>query len=348
MNIPIQNIYYLLIYAWDSLEEAEIVNVDIQESTKIVDLFARVLNSGLEHLLRRGLDRSYIIQNESIVGVKGKLDISTSIKLSLFPQGRAACEFDDLSHNVTHNRIIKTTIHRLIRVSNIDPNLRNELVDTYRRLGNIDELRISEQVFRSVQLHRNNQFYRFLLEVCHLIHENLLVDEASGQAKFRDFIRDDRAMSSVFEKFVRNFYRHEQNVFSVGRERIRWQQTTGSDHSIQLLPTMMTDISLVCADRKIVIDTKFYREALQKHYGKLSLRSEHLYQMFAYMKNLKSMGKVNEKVEGILMYPSVSIHLDASYKMHGHDLRVCTIDLNQPWRQIYERLMGVVISTTSV
>jgi 5-methylcytosine-specific restriction enzyme subunit McrC len=167
MKIPIQNIYYLLIYAWDSLEEAEIVNADVQESTKIVDLFARVLNSGVEHLLRMGLDRSYIVQKEFIRGIRGKVDISTSIKMNLFSQGRAACEFDDLSHNVIHNMIIKTTIHRLLRLSNIDPNLRQELTGIYRRLGNIDELRLTDQVFRSVQLHRNNRFYSFLLVLCH-------------------------------------------------------------------------------------------------------------------------------------------------------------------------------------
>jgi len=346
MNIPILNIYYLLIYAWDSLEEAEIIDVDIQESTKIVDLFARVLNSGTEHLLRRGIDRSYITQEGSITGIKGKLNISASIKLNLFPQGRAICEFDELTHNNIHNRIIKTTLARLIRLSNIDLNLKHKLSDTYRRLNNIDEIRISEQVFRSVQLHRNNRFYSFLLDVCRLIYENLLVDETTGEAKFRDFVRDERVMSSVFEKFVRNFYKHEQSFFRVSRERIQWQQTTGSDDSIKLLPMMMTDISLISATRKIVIDTKFYREAVQKHYGKLSLRSDHLYQLFSYIKNLALLGGVNKNIEGILLYPAVSTRLDATYKMHGHDFRVCTIDLNQPWNQIHKHLLAIMNSPT--
>ena len=36
MNIPIQNIYYLLCYAWDKLEEKEVVDVDPIESTSLV------------------------------------------------------------------------------------------------------------------------------------------------------------------------------------------------------------------------------------------------------------------------------------------------------------------------
>jgi 5-methylcytosine-specific restriction enzyme subunit McrC len=171
-----------------------------------------------------------------------------------------------------------------------------------------------------------------------------LVDEVTGQAKFRDFIRDDRVMPYVFEKFVRNFYRHEQNVFRVGRERIKWQRTTGSEWGIQLLPTMLTDISLKSLNRKIIIDTKFYPEVLKKHYGKYSLNSQHLYQLFTYIINLSAMSDVNEKVEGILMYPAVSIKLDISYKMHGYDLRVCTVDLNAPWKQIHENLISLLIN----
>ena len=47
MKIPIQNIYYLLCYAWNKLEERDIVDVRGIDSTKILDLFARVLIGGL-------------------------------------------------------------------------------------------------------------------------------------------------------------------------------------------------------------------------------------------------------------------------------------------------------------
>ncbi len=43
MQIPIQNIYYLLCYAWDSLEEKGRVSVDIDDTTQLLDLFAKVL-----------------------------------------------------------------------------------------------------------------------------------------------------------------------------------------------------------------------------------------------------------------------------------------------------------------
>ena len=60
-DIPIANIYYLLCYAWDVLEEKEsLADVDVLDSTDILDLFARVLVNGTRRLVRRGLDRGYL------------------------------------------------------------------------------------------------------------------------------------------------------------------------------------------------------------------------------------------------------------------------------------------------
>ena len=56
--IPVQNVYYLLCYAWNKLEEREVVDVATLDSTRLVDLFAKVLLGGTRHLIRRGFDRS--------------------------------------------------------------------------------------------------------------------------------------------------------------------------------------------------------------------------------------------------------------------------------------------------
>lgn len=267
--------------------------------------------------------------------------------MNLLQNGRALCEFDELSHDVLHNRIINTTILRLLSLSQLDPVVKEELKTIYRRLPQISEIRLSDQVFNAVQLHRNIRFYRFLLDVCRLIHQCLLVDESTGEAKFRDFIQDEEKMSSVFEKFVRNFFRHELSAFKVGQDRIRWQRTIASEANLKLLPMMMTDISLSSGPRKIIIDTKFYREALNKHFGKLTVRSGHLYQLLAYLTNLAPFGSDKERPEGILLYPAIANHFDLAYEMHGFDVRVHTIDLNKPWRKIHESLLSLITRHTN-
>ena len=348
MNIPILNLYYLLIYSWDSLEEAELIDVEIEDKTKLVELFGRVLNSGVEHLLRRGLDRQYLEFKDVIPGIKGKVDLTGSVKQNLRVRARALCEFDELNHNIIHNRIIKSTIRLLCKVSDLPKGLKSKLEDTYRRLGGIDEVSLSEKVFRSVQLHRNIRFYRFLLDVCKMIKDNLFIDEQTGRAKFRDFYRDEKLMRTVFENFVRNFYLREQTVFKVHRDKTPWQKTTGDDQSLVALPQMKTDVSLTSTslNRKIIIETKFSPQVFKKHYEKLSLRSEHLYQLFSYIMNIAAKGGINKNLEAILLYPTAQSEVDLLYEMHGHSVRIFTLNLNQSWEQIHQDLLALLDPST--
>ena len=83
MQIPIQNIYFLLCYAWNKLDEKELVDVRASDEKDLVDLLARVLISGVSRLFKKGLDRDYILYQESIPGIKGKLELGATLKKSL-------------------------------------------------------------------------------------------------------------------------------------------------------------------------------------------------------------------------------------------------------------------------
>ena len=154
MKIPILNIYYLLLYAWDALEEGEVVRADAEQSTQLADLFARVLASGTAHLIRRGADRGYITHSEIIPGVRGKIDLARTIKTAALTRAQIACEYDELSYDVVHNRILKATIRDLLYVKELDEGARAALTDVYRRMPEVTPIRVTRQGFRLVQLHR--------------------------------------------------------------------------------------------------------------------------------------------------------------------------------------------------
>jgi 5-methylcytosine-specific restriction enzyme subunit McrC len=339
MEIPIQNIYYLLCYAWNKLEEAEIVDVKGIETSKLCDLFAKVLIGGTSRLLKMGLDRGYVSQNEAIYGVKSRIDFGISLKKHLFNNARAQCEFDELSYNILHNQILKSTIHKLAHVGELDKSLREQLLSLYRRFAEIDDVPLNKKLFRRVQLNRNNSFYDFLLKICELVNDNLLPSEQKGKSKFRDFVREERQMGILFEEFVRNFYRIEQNVYKVYREDIIWNIVAGDK---SFLPKMQTDISLEGVEKKIIVDTKYYREALNEYYDKETIRSKNMYQMFAYLKNIETTSEINQNCAGILLYPTVTKQLDINFTTHGHNVSFKTINLNQEWLGIEKDLLAVI------
>lgn len=342
MIIPIQNIYYLLCYAWNKLEERDTVSVQALEENKVINLLSRVLIAGMNHLFKRGLDRGYCLYEEESKRVKGKIDFSTTIKKNMLCKSQVHCHYDELSYNVLHNQILKTTIGQLININDIDHSLRHELVSTYKKLNDISEIRLTNKVFSDVQLNQSNFFYDFLLKICELILDNLLISEDEGGSKFTDFIQNERQMAYLFETFVRNFYKKEQQYFKVKRESVPWLATPLDKTSADYLPKMQTDISLTSSDRHIVIDTKFYKESLQYHHGKPTIHSGHLYQINSYLNNLDK--PVGDKVnyEGILLYPTVKEELDLVYDFQGKKITVTTINLNQDWKGIHGDLLNLI------
>ena len=223
MKIPIQNIYYLLCYAWNKLDERDIVNVHSIDSTNILDLFARVLIGGISRLFKQGLDRGYVTCSEETRCLKGKICFSPTIKQNLFIKAKAYCDYDELSYDVIHNQILKATIRLLITEESLDKDYKNQLIGFYRKLQEIEDIRLSHKIFSMIQLHRNNSFYDFLLKICGLLYDNLLVTEDPGKSKFQDFLQDERQMAYLFEEFVRNFYKIEALGLKVSREDIAWQ-----------------------------------------------------------------------------------------------------------------------------
>jgi 5-methylcytosine-specific restriction enzyme subunit McrC len=247
---------------------------------------------------------------------------------------------------VLHNQILKTTLHTLLQFKELDSSIRDTVLGMDRRLREVELLSLTKRHFKVVQLHSNNGFYGFLLNICELIHDNLFISEEDGTGIFRDFVRDEKHMAMVFEAFVRNFYKREQTSFLVGRENITWDFVPLEGTSSKYLPKMQTDISLSSATRKIIIDTKYYTEALHTYYDKESIRSEHLRQIHAYMTNLPIHEKESLTREGILLYPTVQDELDERYDSpgHGYQLRIITLNLNQPWKRIHRDLLKIIVA----
>ncbi|MBV9216179.1 MAG: 5-methylcytosine-specific restriction endonuclease system specificity protein McrC, partial [Acidobacteria bacterium] len=340
-SIPIQNIYFLLCYAWNKLDEGETIDVSGLDSIELADLFALVLTNGIRHLLRRGLDRDYLAFSEETPRIRGRINFPVTIKRNLLPLRRPLCEFDELSYDVLHNRILKTTINRLLRLESLDRQNKESLWETSRWLREVSTVHLTSQIFRRVQLHRNNSFYRFLLNVCELIHESLLVDETTGKTRFRDFLRDEGKMRTLFEEFVRNFYRIRQNEFTVSSRKLKWNIESDSRDVFQYIPEMRTDICLEAAHRQIVLDCKFAKEIFTSYFGKESLKPGHLYQLYTYLKHAKD--QLNwTSLEGILLYPVTRYSVQMKFKVDGFPFQIRTIDLNQNWKQIERDLLQII------
>lgn len=340
--IPIKNIYHLLCYAWDVLPPAGLVDITIADTKTPIDLFAQVLVNGTRHLLRRGIEQGYQLHTEEMATIRGRCLFAHSARRMLLQQGRALCEFDDLSPNTLPNQILKATLFRLSRLWGLDNSLRKECGKLVRQFREVEDIQLTSQIFHRVQLHGNNRFYKFLNHVCELVYNECLLDEKPGSYRFQDFFRERGQMARLYEKFIFNFYKKCQSENQVTSERIRWDATSEDDPDLSLLPSMLTDISLRSPERTLIIDAKYYSDTFQRYQGNKRFHSSNLYQIYAYLKNLEKNGGNDSSATGMLLYPVVSEEVSRSYQIDGHEVRIETINLADNWDEIERKLMLLV------
>ena len=340
-DIPISNVYYLLLYAWNHVQRSNLIDLAEQPYAELRDLLADALAAELTRLLRRGLHRDYLQTAAAVDGIRGKIDVAVTARRGLLSSGRTFCHFDDLDHDVSRNQIIKATLRILLRVEKLDEDIRARVKGLYRRLEMVRNINLTRRHFYSVQANRLVREYDFALRLCRLIWENTIPDATSGVARFYDFRRDEARMGELFEEFVREFFRLEQRRFKVSRQWIHWYDARGSEQDLARLPAMQTDVILEEDRHCIILDAKFYKDPLVGYRGAQRVISGHLYQVFSYVEN-RAAAFPDVRHQAMLLYPVVDDAFAFSYQLKGHPVHVRSIDLGQPWHRIHADMLALL------
>ncbi|TCS66642.1 5-methylcytosine-specific restriction enzyme subunit McrC [Primorskyibacter sedentarius] len=341
MTIPVRNIYYLLLYAWGHFESGSVRAIGADESHDLPNLLGKALIEGTHPLLRRGLDRGYVEITEETRSPRGKLRIEVMAKQQTMLRGFAVCDLDELTPDVLHNQILKGSLISLANCGDVEKSLRHELRETARRMVGVTPARLSGDVFRRVQLHRNTSQYGFLMRVCELVFHSLLPDEQGKNSKFQSILEDQVRMSALFEDFLRNFYRAELPGYSAASEIMSWRAEAAHEADLLFLPIMQTDITLRSGNRTIVADAKYYREALAGGRYDPKVRSAHLYQLSTYLAHCR-LKEPHQDLSGLLIYPAIKHELRLRYRLLGIPVLVATVDLSGEWRSIHDELLDLV------
>lgn len=340
-TILIKNIYYMLSYAFTPLTQGGYENVEKEEFENIHNLFAAILAKGIGRQLKQGLYREYIERTESLPALRGKIDLSGTVKNKLARQKMISCEFDELSENNLLNQIIKTTVMLLLRHENVSPDYKSDLKKEMLFFANVDDINPSTVRWSSIRFQRNNNTYRMLIGICQLVLEGMLLTTDSGEYRLATFIKPE-LMSRLYEKFILEYYNQEHEELDARASQIPWGLDDGVD---TMLPVMQTDITLTWGEKILIIDAKYYSGTMQQHYDRTTIHSNNLYQIFTYVKNKEvELKDKPHEISGILLYAKTDeeTYPDNDYKMSGNRIGVHTLDLNVEFPQIREQLDGIV------
>ncbi|AWK51608.1 5-methylcytosine-specific restriction endonuclease system specificity protein McrC [Clostridium beijerinckii] len=337
LKIPIRNIYCMLSYAYNVLKQDSFEKLGEEKFENIYDLLTEILIIGIRKQVKQGIYKEYINNDEPLSVVRGKIDIGKSIQLKVKSSMKLHCVYDEFSSDNILNQIIKSTCIKLIKNDEVNVAKKKKLKSLMLYFGEISEITIKHIEWSKLRYHKNNLTYKMLINICYLINEGLIVNETQGKNKFVTFIKD-RQMAILYEKFIYEFYRQEFPQYKVKyQEQIKWKS---DNNYIDFLPNMNTDISIANGNRKLIIDTKFYSECMQKNYlsNNKSFISGNLYQIFTYVKNSNFDGNVS----GMLLYPTVSYEVSEDYQLSGNDIFIRCVDLNREFFEISDKLKEII------
>lgn len=339
--IPIRNVYYMLSYAFQVLNEQGYKNIATEQFDNTAELCAAILTKGIAFLLKRGLGKEYIPQVETLSTLRGKVEVTDSVKGRTMLKKQLVCSYDDFSINSYMNRIIKTTAELLLH-ADISKTRKKELRKLMVYFKDVDELDV-HTINWHIQYNRNNQTYRMLISICWLLVKGLLQTNSDGSTRLMDFL-DEQRMCRLYEKFILEYYKREFPLLNASASQIPWALDDGIG---DMLPAMQSDITLSNGNDVLIIDAKYYPASgnTQVQYDKHTLHSGNLYQIFTYVKNKDAeFGETPHKVSGMLLYAKTEedIQPDNSYRMSGNEISVKTLDLNMEFTAIAEKLNTIV------
>lgn len=335
--IRVQNIYYMLTYAFSLIKDEKIEQLcDEEEFENTADLFAAIIEIGVNKLIKRGFNRSYSDEKDSLYNLRGKIDISESIKTQTMIKQKLVCSYDSFTVDNYFNRIIKTVMLVLIH-SNIGTARKKSLRKLLLYFKDIGELNPFNINWRQ-RYGRNDEHYRIVLTICYFVIKGLLQSSNGGKFKMNKFF-DEKYMHKLYEKFIFEYYRKEYPVLSVSAAQIPWMVDEKSD---SLLPIMQSDVTIKRNDKVLIIDAKYYSHSTKTHFEKRSLISGNLYQIFTYVKNCDIDHSGN--VSGMLLYAQSDddLHIDSTYNMGGNKISVKTLELDSPFEEVKRRLDKII------
>lgn len=336
--IRIQNIYYMLAYAFQVLNEQGYKNIATEDFDNTAELCAAILARGISMQIKRGLGKEYIPRTEALSALRGKIDISETVKTQALQRRQMVCSYDEFSVDSYMNRIIKSTMLLLLR-ADITKARKKELRKLLVFLDDVETIDL-HSVNWNMQYNRNNQTYRMLISVCYLVVKGLLQTQSDGTTKLMDFL-DEQRMHRLYEKFILEYFRREYPQITANASQIPWQL---DDDMSAMLPVMQTDIMLSHGEKTLIIDAKYYAHSTQIQFDKYTLHSGNLYQIFTYVKNKETeLSSVPHEVSGMLLYARTDedIYPENEYRMSGNRIEVRTLNLDGDFDSIREQLDGI-------
>lgn len=314
-------------------EERYLADIGKQKIPLLEQLIALFAERALAEL-KRGVDHSYVTQEESLCYLKGKLLVGQHVVKNIVHREQAYCRYDDFITDTPINRILKTSCRRLLTISK-SMTAQKKLREIIFLLEEVADLEVAEHHFSEVHYNRNTERFQPLINFSLLVLKGMSPTWTIGKETSFSLLFP---MEELFEEFIARYIHRYADHFELSRERIHAQaigrrewllkREHDSCGTYRLKPDLIIDEK--CGKPSLILDTKWKHLLSDAEDSKNGVSQADIYQLYAYAHRY-------ECPDNVLLFPHVEGVSRKSYVIEGnycnHKIRVETIKLNRDLRK---------------
>lgn len=272
-------------------------HIETKKDFPILEVFIKSYINEAEKVFNHGVKSDYILKEDNVPYLRGKLKVNQNIKYNFADKAKFFCEFSEYSPNIPANRLVKSTLIKLLNITNSY----NNYYSINKILSHLEEVEITLNV--KADLASINSANRLLSKYKTLLQwsEIFLTNKS-----FTNFKGDNLNMAILFpmEKVFEDYIAFLFSKYSDGY-KIKTQDKSyflvekhKHDSKFRLKPDIIIDKE---TSNQKIIDTKWKLLNQYAEKRNYNISQADMYQLYAYGKKYSTF---NSTPSLVLLYPS--------------------------------------------
>jgi len=270
----------------------------------IFEIFISMFLEELNTLVKKGIKADYIGSVDNLYFLKGKMKLNEQIRHNLLHKEKFFVEFDEYTKNRVENKLIKTTLEKLYKLSTISTN-QQRLREFIFIFDDVDTSHNIKNDFKKCKNDRSMQYYQEILRWCSIFLNNDSFSPYRGDDVAYALLFD---MNILFESYVAHFFKKNYQDRDV-KTQDKQHKLVESHSLFQLKPDIVIDDN-------IILDTKW--KLINQENKTYDVSQADLYQMYVYGKkyNANDIYLIYPKSEDFQSSLDVTLAYDKSLNIH--------------------------------
>lgn len=302
INNVLNNLIFMLSYT-------KKLNIKTNEDAKLnssknpfLEILIREYAKSLLECLKKLTPKQYVIKEDNLKYIKGKINFSQNIRLNVTKPYRFYCNYNEFSEDNILNQLFLFVSSYLYNISTDKTNkkLLKFIIDYY---AEIQFVRFDKYNAKQIKLSRTQELFKKPFNLAIMFLEHSSIDLSKNKFDNITLVWD---MNKLFEEFIFELINKNKEEFKIDVEYQKRRRLLVND--ISKKRNTFVDIMIKKGNKKIVLDTKYKKfESID------DFKNEDVFQVSTYC-------LIHNAHNAILLYPQWSkIKPDDSFYLNIDD-----------------------------